>query len=80
MQTSYVRKYPKNKDDFDNFRNWQLNFKSWKTAKSRKRSRKVMEFEKLLKSANPDRTSCSVCDKSTTELGQITTFNKTIIL
>ena len=34
MQTSYVRKYPKSKDDFDNFRNWQLNFRSWKTEKS----------------------------------------------
>ena len=27
-----------------------------------------------------NRPSCSVCDKSTTELSQITTFNKTIIL
>ena len=52
MQTSYVRKYPKNKDDFDNFRNWQLNFRFWKTAKSHGKghgkSWKVMEFEKLL--------------------------------
>ena len=27
-----------------------------------------------------NRPSCSVCDKSTTELGQITMFNKTIVL
>ena len=46
----YFRKYPQNKDDFDNFRNWQLNFlviKNWK--KSWKRSWKVMEFEKLVR-------------------------------
>lgn len=24
---------PKNKDDFDNFGKWQLNFWSWKTGK-----------------------------------------------
>ena len=24
----------RNKDDFENFRKWQLNFRSWKTGKS----------------------------------------------
>ena len=24
---------PKNKDDFDNFQKWQLDFRTWKTGK-----------------------------------------------
>ena len=35
-----VRKYPENKVDFDNFRKWQLNFRSCKLEKVMK---KVME-------------------------------------
>ena len=30
IRASYVRKYIK--DDFDNFRNWQLNLGAWKTG------------------------------------------------
>ena len=44
IQASYVRKNPENKDDFDNFRKWQLNLRSWKIGKGHG---KVMEFEKL---------------------------------
>ena len=59
LQTSYVRKYPKNKDDFDNYQNWELNFRSWKTGKVME---KVMEFEKLLRvrTLNSD-IALSVC-------------------
>ena len=28
------QKMPKNKDDFDSFQKWQLDFRSWKTGKS----------------------------------------------
>ena len=33
------QKIPGNKDDFENFRKWQLNFRSWKTGKGHGRSR-----------------------------------------
>ena len=34
IQANYVT-IPENKDDFDNFLNWQLNLRSWETRKSR---------------------------------------------
>ena len=38
---------PKNKDDFDNFQKWQLDFRTWKCGKTWNRSWIVMEFDKL---------------------------------
>ena len=38
---------PENRDDFDNFRKWQLNLRSWKTGNFMERSWKAMEFQKL---------------------------------
>ena len=43
IKTSYVRRYPKTRDDF---RKWPLNFRSWKTRKSH-------GISKAQKSMNP---------------------------
>ena len=48
MQASYVRKYLKNKDDFDNFEKWQLTFRSWKTGKSHGKSCNLKRVRTLI--------------------------------
>ena len=42
-----------NKDDFDNFRKWQLNFSSWKTGKSHEEGHEKSWNLKSQKSTNP---------------------------
>ena len=44
----FCQKIPENKDNFDNFRKWQLNFRLWKTGKSHGKGLGVWKTQKSM--------------------------------